>query len=135
MADVRARLEADPLFAARAEHLAHEVFRMRVRPVILGMKRIAARLDAWLSLQPLPPKANGARSPTTSASPGKRSTASSPIGGGPSVPEHVQVPARGPIARETRRAGSTAAAEPRKLPGMEAPPRPPNRGRGERDQP
>jgi CRP/FNR family transcriptional regulator, dissimilatory nitrate respiration regulator len=57
IAPVRAALEADPAFArACAEHLAHEVHRMRVRSEIMGMKRVAARLDAWLSLRPLPAK-------------------------------------------------------------------------------
>ncbi|MDB5691342.1 MAG: cyclic nucleotide-binding protein [Alphaproteobacteria bacterium] len=57
MAHVRAAMDADPGFArACAEHLAHEVHRMRVRSEIMGMKRVAGRLDAWLSMRPLPPR-------------------------------------------------------------------------------
>jgi len=55
MAAVNQVMEADPRFArACAEHLAHEVQRMRVRSEIMGMKRVSARLEAWLSLNPLP---------------------------------------------------------------------------------
>jgi CRP-like cAMP-binding protein len=55
MAAVHAMMETDPRFArACAEHLAHEVHRMRVRSEIMGMKRVSSRLEAWLSLNPLP---------------------------------------------------------------------------------
>jgi CRP-like cAMP-binding protein len=58
--EVRERLEKDASFARGcAEHLAHEVHRMRVRSEIMGMKRVSARLDAWMSLRPLPPKGQG----------------------------------------------------------------------------
>jgi CRP-like cAMP-binding protein len=54
---VQARLAEDAAFArACAVHFAHEVHRMRVRSEIMGMKRVSGRLDAWLSLRPLPPK-------------------------------------------------------------------------------
>jgi CRP-like cAMP-binding protein len=57
MAAVRAMMETEPRFArACAEHLAHEVHRMRVRSEIMGMKRVSSRLDAWLSLRTLPRK-------------------------------------------------------------------------------
>lgn len=57
IADVRGALAADAGFArAYAEHLAHEVHRMRLRSEILGMRRLSARLDAWLLLNPLPPR-------------------------------------------------------------------------------
>jgi CRP-like cAMP-binding protein len=57
VADIRRSMSDDPLFAqACAEHFAHEVQRMRVRSEILGMKKVSARLDAWLSLRPLPPR-------------------------------------------------------------------------------
>jgi CRP-like cAMP-binding protein len=55
--DVRRAMRDDPAFAnACAQYLAHEVHRTRVRCEILGMRTVSARLDAWLSLKPLPPK-------------------------------------------------------------------------------
>ena len=57
IAAVRRRLAEDAGFArAYAEHLAHEVHRMRVRSEIMGMKTVAARLDAWRTLNPWPAK-------------------------------------------------------------------------------
>jgi CRP-like cAMP-binding protein len=57
MAEVRAMMKDDSRFArACAQHFAHEVQRMRVRSEIMGMKRVSSRLDAWLSLRPLPEK-------------------------------------------------------------------------------
>ena len=55
--DVRRAMRDDPAFSnACAQYLAHEVQRTRIRCEILGMRTVSARLDAWLTLKPLPPK-------------------------------------------------------------------------------
>jgi CRP-like cAMP-binding protein len=55
--DMQRAMREQPSFAqAYAKHLAHEMHRMRVRAEILAMRTVRARLDAWLSLQDLPPK-------------------------------------------------------------------------------
>jgi len=57
MAKVRAALAGEPGFAAAcAQHMAHEVQRTRMRAEILAQKGLAARLDAWLSLNTMPPR-------------------------------------------------------------------------------
>lgn len=49
--EVRRAMRDRPEFAAAlAEHLAHEVMRMRSRSEIASLRTVEARLDAWLAL-------------------------------------------------------------------------------------